>query len=217
MTNEEMNEWVLYHVATFPSWKRCFVGLPDDVKAAAKWRLIRSFHGITLEDAKAATDEIEAMENQPKLDRHVYEVAKHARLIAMRRSENNVGGKSLLQCAYCRDSGHVYAFAGSVVGYRVRSINHDGDITERDLREHYADNPWSAEVALKSIVALSCFCPLGRPRPSGVHQSVYDRVVLEFGPLHFRRGVGGEWGRRSFALLSDDERKRVMEGTNTHG
>jgi hypothetical protein len=208
MTSTELTEWIVYHKATFGSWKRFLDEQSDAEAAVTADRITGMIGGLTLEAAKAATDQILMMETTPRAERHVVEVWRIARDIdtkASVRREFAKHGEAAYQCVYCRDTGACGVFIGSApywtmldpgTGNRVR-------VVEWVWRSHnFPDN------ALRRVHSVRCCCQEG-----GMSREVLDTVVREWGPKW--RISGTEQPQpvgmmeRSFWDLSPDEKRRV--------
>lgn len=221
MTKEELFEWAEHHMAAFPSWKRCFQVKEESLRGAVIGRMLRDFAGLSLVDAKAATDQLYDVEavHQPKIDRHVWEVSRRARMMAIERSHISSSDGSG-RCPWCRDTGIVFFFLGSAHP-KLRVVNRD-DGSSKPLREFAAEQADRFRVDpseyFKRITATNCRCGTNRDR-SSLTDVDFRSMVREWGPVHWRKPARtgevvevGDIGRRKFEHLSDDEQERVLKG-----
>ncbi len=208
MTSTELAEWITYHKATFGSWKRFLDEQSDQEAAFTMERIAGMIGGLTLESAKAATDQILMMETTPRAERHVVEVWRIARDIDARasgRREYAKHGEVTYRCSYCRDTGKCGVFIGSAPFWMMKDpeTGHRVRVVEWVWKSHnFPDN------AIRQIHSVRCCCQDG-----GLGKEVLDAVVTEWGPRwHISnseppRVVG--MMERAYWDLSPDEKRRV--------
>lgn len=213
MTSEELNEWIVYHKATFGSWKRFIDDQTDAEAAVTADRITGMIGGLTLEAAKAATDQILMMETTPRAERHVVEVWRIARDLDRRARGSSDGpkmGEGCYRCPYCRDSGKVAFFVGSAPGlYMVDPGN-----GERIRFVAYAWRSWSGLEGLRRVVRTDCYCPSSRGEIRA-NRAVWDKAVLVIGKIWTQRPDGSEiqtgFGERYWRDLSRSEKVIVEQ------
>lgn len=217
MTDEEIMQWADYHESAFPSWKRCLKDLKPGSngekgpKEFATERLQRLMKNVSLEDAKAATEQILRYEKPPRLEFHALEVSRIAGRMAKDRGDKQDlarFGEKTFSCPYCRDSGKVAFFVGSAPGLMMADPETGSPIRFVD----HAWRSWGGRQGLRRVVRTDCFCSASRGeiRPA---RAVWDKAVLAVGrrwvPLADGSERPGGFGERFWRDLSRAEKASV--------
>lgn len=166
MTNSEFAVWFEHHTAAFPNIGEWMTGLPDTQRTIAHWR--RCLDGVTLDEAKAATDEMfESEEHQPR------GYAQHAPRIrklavdsrpdqgAQRDAKRYIGNELVCDCRLCKDSGYVTVWHVKTILEILegRPLEWPRDENGRVLRS--TEVPKSEWPVKKNSMVVFCTCRRG--------------------------------------------------------